>query len=734
MATEHLPTGPSFSGVANRKLTGRIKIHPAGYGFVVPDDKSEDVHVSGRNRGTAMDADTVEVETWLGGKGVEGRVLAVLARGRAKITGQLGWRGKQQILQPDDPRIGGPVALTGRVPQAADGTAVVAEITRYPDVPDGPIEAVVLKVLGDPDDPRTEVEKVLAVASVEEHFPDDVARYADGLPQEVGDADRVDRADLRDVPFTTIDPETARDFDDAVAIEPGAHGGTRLWVAVADVSHYVREGTPLDTEARKRGCSIYLPSRAIPMLPEPLSARMCSLVPEEDRLAMVARIDLDRDANIIAADFSAAVIHSRARLDYPGVAAALAGDTRGKRRKYEPLLPDLRAMDSLARKLRKARLARGALDFDIPEPFVELDHDDPRLVRAVRKSRRDPGERQAYSMIEEFMLAANEAVARSFHERGEDTMWRIHDAPDRARLEEFAVLAQHYGIAIDVDEARTPKGLKAVLERLKGHPAEKPLSFQMLRSLKQATYDVVNLGHFGLASQDYLHFTSPIRRYPDLVVHRLLKTRLAGQGKPAGGFKPAAVAPPPDRVALQKMAADASFTERAAMEVEREVIDLYRAFFLRDRIGDVFEGAISGVAGFGVFVVVDDPFVEGLVRIDQLSDDYYVYDEPSCRLVGRRSGRTFALGDAVKVEVQSVSVARRKVDFVLHGHRARHTEGRGRDGDRHERRRGKHDRPQGERQRGRQDKRRGKIASGGAGGGKSRSGGNRPRGKPKKKR
>src|SRR4029077_6307968 len=237
--------------------------------------------------------------------------------------------------------------------------------------------------------------------------------------------------------------------------------------------------------------------------------------------------------------------------------------------------------------------------------------------------------------------------------------------------------AQHYGIAIDVDAARAPVGLKKVLDRLKGLPAEKALSFQMLRSLKQATYDVVNLGHFGLASSDYLHFTSPIRRYPDLVVHRLLKSRLAGEGKPAGGFKSPAVAPVADRAALQKMAADSSFSERAAMEVEREGIDLYRAFFLRDRIGDVFEGVISGVAGFGVFVVVDDPFVEGLVRVEALSDDYYVFDEPSCRLVGRRSGRTFALGDSVKVEVQSVSVVRRKVDFALAGHRARHHDSHG---------------------------------------------------------
>ncbi|HVZ88505.1 MAG TPA: VacB/RNase II family 3'-5' exoribonuclease, partial [Polyangia bacterium] len=521
------------------------------------------------------------------------------------------------------------------------------------------------------DDPRTEVEKVLAVADVEEAFPDEVERIAAGIGESLSLADRFDRADLREVPFTTIDPETARDFDDAVAIEKLPHGGTRLWVAVADVSHYVREGSPIDDEARRRGCSIYLPSRAIPMLPEPLSARMCSLVPEEDRLAMVVRIDLDKHAQIVDRDYMAAVIHSQARLDYPGVAAALGGDTRGKRRKYEPFLPALRAMDSLARQLRAQRLARGALDFDLPEPFVELDHDDPRLVRDIRKSRRDPGERQAYSMIEEFMLAANEAVAASFQARGEETVWRIHDAPDRARLEEFATLAEHYGIAVDIDETRTPKGLKKVLDKLRGHVAEKALSFQLLRSLKQATYDVVNIGHFGLASADYLHFTSPIRRYPDLIVHRLLKSRLAGLGKPAGGFKGPSTTPVPDQKTLQKMAAESSFSERQAMEVEREVIDLYRAFFLRDRVGDVFEGIISGVTGFGVFVTVDQPFVEGLVRIDALSDDYYTFDEQAARLVGRRSGRIFALGDSVRVEVQSVSVVRRKIDFALADHVAR---------------------------------------------------------------
>jgi ribonuclease R len=529
----------------------------------------------------------------------------------------------------------------------------------------------VLKVLGDPDDPRTEIEKILAVDDIDEHFPPEVAQLGEQTPRQVQAEDRRDRTDLRALPFVTIDPETARDFDDAVALEQRPEGGYRLWVAVADVSHYVRPGEPIDVEAEKRGCSVYLPNRAIPMLPEQLSGHICSLVPEEDRLAMVVRIDLDEEVTIVGSEFCAAVIHSQARLDYPGVAAALGGDTRGKRRKYEKHLPALREMDALAARLRERRRERGALDLDLPEAVVELDRDDPQLVRDIRRSRRDPGERRAYSMIEEFMLAANEAVGDSFQQRGEPTIWRVHDVPDQEKVEQFATLAERYGLAVDVDRARTPRGLQEVLGRLKGHTAEKALSFQLLRSLKQASYEVVNVGHFGLASRAYVHFTSPIRRYPDLVVHRLLKHRLAAQGRPAGGFAPLpqSVAADGLTASLQKAAADASFSERKAMEVEREVMDLYRAYFLRDRVGDTFEGSISGVAGFGAFVTVDEPFVEGLVRVDYLvPDDYYLFDDVALRLVGRRTGRAFSLGDRVKVQVVSASVARRKIDFKLHDH------------------------------------------------------------------
>lgn len=646
---------------------GKIKVHPDGFGFVNPEDGSEEIFVGSRLRANAMDGDRVEVSWWVGPRGLEGQVHQILNRGRSKLTGTLVKKGRSVHLQVDDPRIGFAVELRGDLKGGEPGQAVVARIVSYPRDASEAVAVEVAKVLGDPDDPRTEVEKILANAGIEDTFPPAVEAEADAYPTVVTEADRVDREDLRHVPFMTIDPETARDFDDAVALEALGQG-YRLWVAVADVSHYVREGRPLDLEAQLRGCSVYLPNRAIPMLPEALSSHMCSLVPQEDRLAMVVRVDFDRQGHPKGSDFCAAVIHSRARLDYPGVAAALSGDVRGKRRKYEPHLPALKAMEAFSSVLRERRMERGALDLDLPQAVVELDEDDPRRVRNVRQSRKDPGERGAYAMIEEFMLAANEAVARSFTEREEDTLWRVHDAPGLERLETFAGLAESYGVEVDLEETRTPKGLARVLEELKGHAAEKALSFQLLRSLKQATYDVVNIGHFGLAAGDYLHFTSPIRRYPDVVVHRLLKRRLASLGKPAGGFPPQDARPPvPTREQLAAVALASSQAERKAMEVERETVDVYRTFFMRDRVGDAFDGTVSAVTSFGFFVTIAEPFIEGLVRIEDLPDDEYDFDDRTLRLSGALSGNSISLGESVRVEVLNVSVPRRKIDLRLAG-------------------------------------------------------------------
>jgi ribonuclease R len=665
-ATYRLPGAPRPSPAPDEKrgALGRIRVHPAGYGFVEREDGEADVFVPARFRGNALDGDRVRVSTWLGVKGTEGKVEEVLARGRARLTGNVLAAGRHLILAPDDPRISsvyGQVALDEGTVSARPGQAVVAEIVRYPEREGGELVARIAHVLGDPDDPRTEVAKTIASSDIPDRFPDDALEAAHRTPQALSPEDFADRLDLRDRVFLTIDPETARDFDDAICLEPRGHGW-RLWVAVADVSHYVRPGGALDREARIRGCSVYLPDRAIPMLPHELSAEMCSLKPEVDRCAMVVRIDVDAAGVPGETSFAAAVIRSRARLDYPGVAAALAGDFRGARARYQQHAEALKNLDALARKMRARRLKRGSLDFDLPEAAVILDEDDPRLVRDVRRSKASPEIKGAYQLVEEFMLAANEAVAGWLRERAEAVVWRVHAPPSVDRLTQFAELARSYGIDFDPEEALSPKKMQHVLGELKGKPAERALHFLLLRSLKQATYDVVPIGHFGLASQNYLHFTSPIRRYPDLIDHRLLKYYLRKEGLPSGG---ASHPQPPGREELALMASESSAHERRAQEAERETVDMYRAYLMRDRVGEELEGTVSAVTNFGMFVECDAPFVEGLVKLDQLGDDYFQLDEKHMRLAGRRAGKMFSLGDRVRVRIENVSVTKRRIDFSV---------------------------------------------------------------------
>jgi ribonuclease R len=665
----------SAKDAAKGGVAGSLRVHPDGFGFVVRDDGEDDVYVGARNRGVAIDGDRVMLSTWTGYKGTEGKIEKVLERGRHKLTGTLRKSGRATYVEPDDPRIaatGGHIMLDGGANGAKEGQAVVVEVVHYPTQPDDPLVAKVVHILGDPDDPRTEIEKILITADIPTEFPEEVVQAGDRAPTEVRVEDRVDRVDLRERNFMTIDPETARDFDDAVCVEPSPRGSDwfRLWVAVADVSHYVRVGSALDREARVRGCSVYLPDRAIPMLPIPLSSGICSLNPEVDRLAMVARMEIDPAGDVHDEYFCAAVINSHARLDYPGVAAALSGDLRGARARYREFLPDLERMASLAKRMRGRRIERGALDFDLPEAKVILDQDDPTRVRDVVQSRGDASVKGAYQLVEDFMLAANEAVARHFRLRNLDTVWRVHDVPSDERLQAFADLAQAFGLHFQPEDGKVPRKLRDLLTSLKGRPMERPLNFMLLRTLKQAVYDVVNVGHFGLAAPDYLHFTSPIRRYPDLIVHRLLKHSLQSDGLPAGGPPPVK----PARETLQQMASDSSKAERRAMEAERDVIDLYRAVLMRDKVGEEYDGAVSGVATFGLFIQIEVPFVEGLVRTAAINDDQYELDAETQRLVGRRTGRQFSLGDPVKVRIENVSVPRRKIDLALVAHTASSTE------------------------------------------------------------
>jgi len=672
------PEARSLKREASRDATvGRITVHPAGYGFVATDD-GETVFVPAKYRGTSLDGDRVEVDTWPGVRGTEGRVTRVLARGRARLTGILRRVGRVVYLEPDDPRIAADygrvgiddAGIAGRPGDSRhsygggvgkDGDAVVIEITRYPDAVRHELAGKVLKVLGDPEDPRTEIEKILACAVIPMEFPDDVDAQARATHQELQPTDFADRIDLRDRRFCTIDPETARDFDDALCIEDGPHGGPRVWVAVADVSHYVRWNDPLDREATIRGVSVYLPDRVIPMLPHQLSAGICSLNPLVDRCAMVVRLDYTDDGECIDVSYAAAVIRSKARLDYPGVAAALEGDFRGRREQYRVWQSELGRLHALSRVLRAKRAARGALDLEIAEPKVVLDADDPRLVRDVVKAKGDPAVKQAYQLVEEFMIAANEAVGRFFRKRGAPTVWRVHAPPAADRVAQLAELLGAFGIRVDAEEAQTPLGMKRVLDQIAEKPGAQAFSFLVLRTLTQAVWDTVPVGHFGLASGDYLHFTSPIRRYPDLLVHRLLKHHLHRDGAASGGGY--GKQPPPVE-ALSELAAASSAHERRAMEAEREAVAMYRAYLMRDQVGERFSGTVSAVTSFGAFVEIEEPFVEGLIKLDSLGEPFD-YDEVHMRLSGRRTGRSLELGDRVTVEIQNVSVLRRRIDFTL---------------------------------------------------------------------
>ena len=642
-------------------------MHPAGYGFVVRDDGFEDVFVPAKYRGAALDGDRVMLYTWQGYKGTEGRVDEVLARGRAKLTGVLERSGGSLFLTPDDPRIAtdfGRVGVEGGPGEARLGECVVVDITQYPTDIDARLVGKVAKVLGPPDDPRTEIQKIIICADIPYEMPAEVLAQAEKVPDALVPEDFADRVDLRDRDFLTIDPETARDFDDAVCIEHGPLGGPRVWVAVADVSHYVQPGDALDSEAQIRGVSVYLPDQVVPMLPMRLSAGICSLNPHVDRCAMVVCLDYDSMCRLKETSFAAAVISSSDRLDYPGVAAALSGDFRGRRESYRKWEGELQRLHELAQILRKRRRARGTLELDIPEAKVVLDADDPLLVRDVVRSKGTEGVKVAYQLVEEFMIAANEAVGDFFSSRGLDAVWRIHAPPKEQRVEELAELLGAFGIEVDVDDALTPLGMSKVLDQVNMLPSGQALSFLVLRSLTQAIYDTGNVGHFGLASKEYIHFTSPIRRYPDLLSHRLMKLQLHKEGQASGR---AARWGRPDRTHLQEMAAASSSHERRAVEAEREAVAMYRSYLMREHVGDEFKGRVTGVTHFGVFVEIDEPFVEGLIKIEALGDDFFDFDPVMLQLSGRRTGYTLSLGDELEVVVVNVSVALRRIELGLVG-------------------------------------------------------------------
>ncbi len=637
-------------------VTGRLTCHPDGYGFVVPEgagkEREGDIFISNRKLSGAMHNDTVVARVEgikRGGRGErrEGSIIRVITRANRTIVGRFEWGRGFGVVIPSDERIISEIIIPPKEAKAAkDGMIVSAEIMRWPARNMGATGRV-LETIGDPDDPDVEAEVILRKYGLPNRFPAAVMHEVKSVPKEVSPKEIKDRVDLRERTVFTIDGETAKDFDDAVSIEKTARG-YRLWVSIADVSYYVEEGTEIDKEAYARSTSVYFPDRAIPMLPEALSNGICSLNPNVDRLTMTAELDLDEEGRVTKKRFYESVIKSVERMTYTNVKKLIMDEDAELSKRYANIVPDLKLMAGLAEKLMKRRSEEGSIDFDLPEPQIIIDIEG--RVEGIVKSERNI----AHRLIEEFMLAANRAVAEEFSTRKLPFIYRVHDEPSADSIADFAEFVAGFGIRF---KSEGPKSFQSVLKSVEGKAEEKLVNHVLLRSMKQAIYSEENVGHFGLAFNDYTHFTSPIRRYPDLIVHRLLKLLLS-KGYTAGLREEM-------ETYLTEAAGHTSGRERKAMEAEREIADLKKCQFMKDKVGEEFEGFVSGVTSFGFFVELKDFFVEGLVHVSMLTDDYYIFDEKRHTLTGERMKKAFRLADEVKVKVDGVDLERRRIDLVL---------------------------------------------------------------------
>ena len=644
------------AGMMITQVSGSVIGHRDGFGFLKRDDGERDLYISGGQMQFLLHGDRISATT--GRRDAKGRLEAknieLLEPRSEPIVGRFFMESGVGIVIPDDSRLNFELMIPPeQINGARQGHVVVAEMTQRPRKRVAPIGRI-HEVLGEHMAPGMEIEMALRNFDIPHSWPARVSSEVNGLQDEVSEAAKKDRIDLRQLPLVTIDGEDARDFDDAVFCEPLEGGGWQLWVAIADVSYYVRPRKALDDEAKNRGTSVYFPEQVVPMLPEVLSNGLCSLNPNVDRLCMVCEMSISASGKLEEYQFYEAVMNSHARLTYNKVWAILQGDPQLYKRYIDHVTP-LQNLHNLYKALKKARGGRGAIEFETQETrFVfnaerKIDH----IVPVVRND--------AHKIIEECMIMANVAAADMLLSNKAEGLYRIHEEPGEEKLKTFLSYLSEVGITHTLRDKASPAQFSQIVKKIEGRPDQELIQTMLLRSMQQAIYDPDNVGHFGLALEAYAHFTSPIRRYPDLVVHRAIKAVLdkkAQRKSKTGGF-----AYSEDEVA--ELGEHCSMTERRADDATRDVSDWLKCEFMQAHVGETFDGVIASVTSFGFFVRLSEFHIDGLVHITSLGNDYYHYDETKQYLIGESTGSVFRLGDQVQVKVVAVNLDERKIDFIL---------------------------------------------------------------------
>ena len=638
-------------------LKGRIHMNAKGFAFFTPETEGiGDIYISQVDLNGAMNGDLVLVRlhSTTSGTHPEGAVIRIIERGITQTVGTYIDEKHYGIVISDDKRFLHDIFIPKAASKGAvDGHKVLVQITKYPDGRQS-VEGEVIEILGHKNDPGIDILSIIYKYGIPAQFPEEVLEQAEQIPDEIPEEEIARRKDLRDKTIVTIDGEDAKDLDDAVTVERLENGNYLLGVYIADVSYYVPENTPLDREAFERGTSVYLVDRVIPMLPHRLSNGICSLNPDADRLVIGCEMEISPDGEVVSHEIFEGVIRSKQRMTYTDVRKILVDKDEETIKKYEPLVPLFQLMEELALTLRKKRMERGAIDFDTKEAKVIVDEDGTPTDVVLRERT------IAENIIEEFMLRANETIAEHFHWLRLPFIYRIHEEPDPDKLERFLQFITNFGYVVR-GTANTvhPRALQMLLDEVRGEPEEAVISTVMLRSMQQAKYDPNSLGHFGLATKFYTHFTSPIRRYPDLIVHRLIRTYLFENKMDIDTQNYW-------NERLEDIARHSSEMERRADEAERETDEMKMAQFMENKIGETFEGIISGVTNFGIFVKLPNT-IEGLVHVSHLTDDYYHYDERQYAMIGERTGNVFRIGDIIEVRCIGANAEERSVDFEIVG-------------------------------------------------------------------